>query len=61
MKASVSKIESFSTVDGPGIRTTVFFNGCCLRCKFCHNPEMQTRGEDNYTVDELLQKILQNL
>ena len=60
MKASVSKIESFSTVDGPGIRTTVFFNGCCLRCKFCHNPEMQTRGEDNYTVDELLQKILRS-
>ncbi len=60
MKASVNKIESFSTVDGPGIRTTIFFNGCCLRCKFCHNPEMQTQGEVNYTVDELFQKILRS-
>lgn len=60
MKASVSKIESFSTVDGPGIRTTVFFNGCALRCKFCHNPEMWEQGEDNYTVDELFEKIIRN-
>lgn len=30
-----------SFVDGPGIRTTVFFKGCNLRCKWCHNPESQ--------------------
>ena len=60
MKASVGKIETFSTVDGPGIRTTVFFNGCALRCKFCHNPEMQARGEANYTVNELFRKILRS-
>ncbi len=28
-----------STVDGPGVRTTVFFKGCNLRCHWCHNPE----------------------
>ena len=32
----------FSTHDGPGIRTTVFFNGCPLACWWCHNPESQS-------------------
>lgn len=32
-------IQKFSTHDGPGIRTTVFFKGCNLRCQWCHNPE----------------------
>ena len=43
--ASVNSIETFGLVDGPGIRTVVFFNGCKLRCKFCHNPEMLKRLE----------------
>ena len=34
-------IQKFSTIDGPGIRTTVFFKGCNLRCRWCHNPESQ--------------------
>ena len=34
-------IERSSLVDGPGIRTTVFFKGCNLRCEWCHNPESQ--------------------
>ena len=36
-------IKKFSIHDGPGIRTTVFFKGCPLRCWWCHNPESQSR------------------
>ena len=38
-KGLLFDIERNSFVDGPGIRTTVFFKGCNLRCKWCHNPE----------------------
>lgn len=41
MKATIFDIQRNSFVDGPGIRTTVFFKGCNLRCKWCHNPESQ--------------------
>ena len=39
MKAVIFDIQKFSVHDGPGIRTTVFFKGCPLRCIWCHNPE----------------------
>lgn len=39
--ARYSKIESFGLVDGPGVRSIIFLNGCPLRCLYCHNPEMQ--------------------
>lgn len=40
----VSNIQRFSVDDGPGIRTTVFFKGCNLRCRWCHNPECISGG-----------------
>jgi pyruvate formate lyase activating enzyme len=42
MKATIFDIQRGSFVDGPGIRTTVFFKGCNLQCKWCHNPESQS-------------------
>ena len=37
----VFNIQKFSVHDGDGIRTTIFFKGCPLRCQWCHNPESQ--------------------
>lgn len=39
MKAGISDIKRFAVHDGDGIRTTVFFKGCSLKCVWCHNPE----------------------
>ena len=44
MEAVIFDIQRGSYVDGPGIRTTVFFKGCNLRCLWCHNPESQSRN-----------------
>ena len=41
LTATIFDIEHCSFVDGPGIRTTVFFKGCNLHCAWCHNPESQ--------------------
>ena len=60
MNGSVASIETFSVVDGPGIRTVVFFNECHLRCIYCHNPEMWNKGIINISEDELVNKILRN-
>lgn len=39
-------MQRFSLHDGPGIRTTVFFKGCPLRCRWCHNPESQAAATE---------------
>jgi pyruvate formate lyase activating enzyme len=57
IKGSIDSIESLGLYDGPGIRVVVFFNGCKLRCKYCHNPEMWLKGNDSITSDELVDKI----
>ncbi|WP_124068163.1 pyruvate formate-lyase-activating protein [Clostridium sp. E02] len=57
MTGRIHSIESFGTVDGPGVRMVVFFQGCPMRCQYCHNPDTwETAGGMEMTVDEILNK-----
>jgi len=46
----VFEIRRFAIHDGPGIRTTVFFKGCPLDCRWCHNPEGRGRDVENFRL-----------
>ena len=53
----VHSIETFGSVDGPGIRFVVFMQGCRLRCAFCHNPDTWSMGGGiPYTPTELIEQ-----
>ncbi len=61
MLGRVHSLESFGTVDGPGVRFVVFMQGCPLRCQYCHNPDTWTLGGGTeYSVSELLNLYQKN-
>lgn len=61
MDGYIHSIESFGTVDGPGVRLVVFMQGCPMRCAYCHNPDTwDMKNGRKVSADELLAEFIKN-
>ena len=61
MNGYIHSIESFGTVDGPGLRFVVFTQGCPMRCKYCHNPDTWEVGKGTQmSPEEIVEQLERN-
>lgn len=58
MVGIINSFQSLGAVDGPGLRYVIFMQGCPLRCIYCHNPDTWDLDGEEYSVDEVFQRIL---
>ena len=59
MQGRIHSFETFGSVDGPGVRFVIFFQGCRMRCRYCHNPDSwKMQAGSVFEAKDLVKKAL---